>query len=261
MVCQSRFKSGHDLTGLQPSAAGAIMSRRGLKRSAFGARNEQRAMTSPWQSSRAVRLGVAGLMSLLTTGCAGAGRTSPTAPSASSQVSISPGAYLFVASVSATSLLPGSSATVVGCSGSGTVVGVSTSSFVTLSQEGSTWVARSTTPADGDVEIRFGESAPIVGQVQVAGTARGTVVDRRAAQTHGSVSLRLSGATAAGAVLNGGFYTWPGPLLLRQRHRDIYCGYCGELHRRWRLRTSAVDDSEAGALRGEPLVFIANAET
>ncbi len=164
------------------------------------ARGDQGAMPNLRQSFRAVLSGATGLLLLFMTACTGAGSSSPTAPTVSSEILT--GAYLFLASVSATSVLPGSPATFVGCSNSG-VIGLSLSSFVTLSRQGNTWIARSTTSADGDLEIRLSESAGVFGQVQLTGSARGTAVDRRSAQTLGLPSLQLSVANGPGAVLSG----------------------------------------------------------
>ena len=75
--------------------------------------------------------------------------------------------------------------------------------------EGNDWVARSTTPADGDAEIRFAEIGLRFGQVDVSGMARGTLIDRRAAQSLGLASMRLSSASGAGAMLTGAFYNSP----------------------------------------------------
>ncbi len=65
--------------------------------------------------------------------------------------------------------------------GGGFVGFVSLTTNVTLSQDGSDWVARSPTPTNGDIELRFHETGALhlvgsgaVGSVYVSGTVTGT---------------------------------------------------------------------------------------
>jgi hypothetical protein len=66
-------------------------------------------------------------------------------------------------------------------SGGGLVGFVSLTTNVTLSQDGSDWVARSTTPDNGNIDLRFHETggqevggSGVVGSVYVSGTLTGT---------------------------------------------------------------------------------------
>jgi hypothetical protein len=147
--------------------------------------------------------GRAGIMALLLL-VAGCGDDSgPTSPTPATTLPLEAGAYVVVATAHST--LPSGD----GCSGTGAFAGVSIMSFVTLNHEGSDWVARSTTPADGDAEIRFAEVGLRFAQVDVSGMARGTLIDRRAAQSLGLASMRLSSASGVGAMLTGAFYNSP----------------------------------------------------
>jgi hypothetical protein len=147
--------------------------------------------------------GRAGTMALLLLAAACDNESGPTSPTTATTLPLEPGSYVVVAS--AHSLLPSGA----GCSGTGAFVGMSIVSFVTLNHEGTDWVARSTTPADGDAEIRFAEIGLRFAQVDVSGMARGTLIDRRAAQSFGLASMRLSSASGVGAMLTGAFYNSP----------------------------------------------------
>ena len=149
------------------------------------------------------RRGAIGLLALLA-GCGEGGGAAPTAPTGAAALALEPGAYVVVATAQST--IPPITA---GCIGTGTFVGVSIMSFVTLSHEGDAWVARSTTPADGDAEIRLTQAGSNFGQPAVTGVARGTLIDRRAAQSVGLASMRFSGSGSAGATLTGSYYTSP----------------------------------------------------
>jgi hypothetical protein len=138
---------------------------------------------------------------LLVAGCDD--RSAPTSPTSTTTLPLEPGAYVVVATAHST--LPSGD----GCSGTGAFAGVSIMSFVTLSHEAGEWVARSATAADGDAEIRFAEVGLRFAQVDVSGMARGTLIDRRAAQTLGLASMRLSSASGVGAMLTGAFYNSP----------------------------------------------------
>jgi hypothetical protein len=116
-----------------------------------------------------------------------------------------PGAYLLAASATATAVVDGPTASFAGCTGTGTFVGVSILSFVTLGRDGAGWVARSTTPEDGNVELRLASAQSSFGLVLMAGTAQGTAIDRRAAGSLGLASMTFSGGAGPTAHLSGSF--------------------------------------------------------
>ena len=147
------------------------------------------------------RTGAIGLVALLA-GCSDSGNRSPTGPTGTAGLALEPGSYVVVATAQST--IPPITA---GCIGTGTFVGVSILSFVTLSREGDAWVARSTTLADGDAEIRITQVGMNFTQPAVTGVARGTLIDRRAVP--GMASMRFSGAGNAGAALTGSYYASP----------------------------------------------------
>ena len=98
--------------------------------------------------------------------------SSPSTPSGSSgavdRLTITPGPYDFFLSQN-----PAPSQ----C-GVNSIAGAVVSSHVTLSHEGTTWIARSTTTADGDLEIRFSDTGdptfnPVV---PISGTLKGTAI-------------------------------------------------------------------------------------
>ena len=149
------------------------------------------------------RTGAIGLVALLA-GCGDGGSGSPTGPTGMAGLALEPGSYVVVATAQST--IPPITA---GCIGTGTFVGVSILSFVTLSREADAWVARSTTPADGDAEIRITQVGMNFSQPAVSGVARGTLIDRRAVEGMGIASVRFSGAGNAGATLTGSYYSSP----------------------------------------------------
>jgi hypothetical protein len=132
--------------------------------------------------------------------------SAPTPPQGSSQITLEPGEYVFVANGIRDQPVPGPPVP-------GECIGVSIMSFITLSRAGNVWLVRSTGPDDGDLEIRFEEAGTMLGQPGLAGAAQGTVIDRRSAQTLGLASMRLAGAAEATATLSGGFSNWPAPQL------------------------------------------------
>jgi hypothetical protein len=75
--------------------------------------------------------------------------------------------------------------------------------LVTLEQDGGYWVARSTTPELGDLELRFRESGGT--GLQVAGTIRGTGVDAglTPAATVNDVRVSLGGERGGDATVQG----------------------------------------------------------
>jgi hypothetical protein len=154
----------------------------------------------------------AGVLALVTIACAtgcGDGVDTPSSPSgaagSSSGLSVEPGAYVLVASASMTPVVDGQTVSLEGCTGTGTFAGVSVLSFVTLGRDGAAWVARSTTPEDGSVELRLVTAQSSFGPVLMAGTAHGTAVDRRAAGNLGLASMTFSGAGGPAANLSGSF--------------------------------------------------------
>jgi hypothetical protein len=90
---------------------------------------------------------------------------------------------------------------------------------VTVSRDGNGWVARSTSPADGDIELRLRETGPalVVGRLQISvnveGTIRGTgaslyngsvvqeyVLFRDATRIEGTLASSVGTGTIAGAI-------------------------------------------------------------
>jgi hypothetical protein len=153
----------------------------------------------------------AGVLALVTIACAagcGDGVETPSSPSfagGSSSLTVDPGAYVLVASASVTPVVGGQTVSLEGCSGAGTFAGVSILSFVTLGRDGAAWVARSSTPEDGNVELRLVTAQSSLGPVLMAGSAQGTAVDRRAAGSLGLASMTFSGAAGPAANLSGSF--------------------------------------------------------
>jgi hypothetical protein len=154
---------------------------------------------------------VAGVLALVTMACAagcGDGVDTPSSPSGaggSSSLIVEPGAYVLVASASVTPVVNGQTVSLEGCTGAGTFAGVSILSFVTLARDGSAWVARSTAPEDGNVDLRLVTAQSSFGPVMMAGTVQGTAVDRRAAGTLGLASMTFSGAAGPAVNLSGSF--------------------------------------------------------
>ena len=93
------------------------------------------------------------------------------------------------------------------CSESDRYIGVSLQTNLRVEYDGGVLVARSTSPADGDLEIRASVSGSRFGQTLVAGTARGTAVD-------GTTTLRFSDGGDGAASLFGTLSTYPAPFLL-----------------------------------------------
>ena len=158
-----------------------------------------------------LRAPAAGVLALVTIACAtgcGDGVDTPSSPSGaggSSNLSVEPGAYVLVASASVTPVVSGQTVSLEGCTGTGTFAGVSIFSFVTLGRDGAAWVARSTSPEDGNVELQLITAQSSFGPVLMAGTAQGTAVDRRAAGNLGLASMTFSGAGGSAASLSGSF--------------------------------------------------------
>ena len=126
-----------------------------------------------------------------------------TGQSGASLLPLQPGTYVLGASASITPVVNGQTVAFEGCAGTGTFVGVSILSFMTLGREGTMWVATSATPEDGDAEIRLAEAQGPAGLVVVAGSARGTALDRRAVATIGLASMTFSGEGVPTARLSG----------------------------------------------------------
>lgn len=146
--------------------------------------------------SRAARILTAALACSLIASASGCSKTA-TSPAAE-PLQITPGAYtLGVGSLTLNSpcAAPGSS-------------NISFHTRVTITHEGANWFARSTTGADGDVEIAFHE-APFF----VAGTMHGSGID----QTNDSSSRKQFIAFADGAIQLG---TAPPP----SQHLDYVVG-------------------------------------
>lgn len=76
---------------------------------------------------------------------------------------------------------------------------VSMSSRVSLSREGTEWVARSSSPADGTLELRFrGSPGPVINSsAPIGGTLRGTAnhKDNVASNVQRSMTVPISGAS------------------------------------------------------------------
>jgi hypothetical protein len=126
-----------------------------------------------------------------------------TGQSGASALPVQPGTYVLGASASITPVANGQTVVFEGCSGTGTFVGVSILSFMTLGREGTMWVAKSATPADGDAEIRLADVQGPAGLVVIAGSARGTALDRRAVGAIGLASITFSGEGVPTATLSG----------------------------------------------------------
>ena len=101
-------------------------------------------------------------LSLALAGCGG----TPVSPE-SSLLPLTPGNYVLVGYAQPLST----------CQGTGAFQGVTLLSYITLSRQGTAWLARSATPADGDVELRFEEKGTSLSTLALAGTARGTARD------------------------------------------------------------------------------------
>ena len=121
------------------------------------------------------RLAVAGLVALL--GVAACGGRGPTAPSGVDRLQLPLGAYTFMASATASQSPP--------CTTTGSMApAFRLFARVTLAHEGQEWVARSSTIADGNIELRFHDTGGgtsfggSVVTVAVSGTIRGTGTSR-----------------------------------------------------------------------------------
>jgi hypothetical protein len=144
---------------------------------------------------------------------------------------IQPGAFVLVTSPSN---LSGSA-----CSGSGGFNEVVASS-ITLSREGSTWVARSATTEYGNVELRFNETRAASGPVLVAGVASGTTVDQRGGAIDAQVGMTFLGDGSSGTTLAGSFEPTPRPRFVGTAtgmvriSRFAGIGFCGAAT--WEIR-------------------------
>jgi hypothetical protein len=85
------------------------------------------------------------------------------------------------------------------------LAGAVISSHVTLTHEGTTWIARSTTAADGDLEIRFSDTGgPTFGfSVPIEGTLKGTAIRPRTSFNDGVTFFVNPGPTSVIAVSGG----------------------------------------------------------
>jgi hypothetical protein len=136
----------------------------------------------------------------------GAGCDSIAAPAPQLPLLVPPGAY----SLSAQPALSVSDAT---CSGSHQVIGGAVSGLVTVSYEGTVLVARSTTPDNGNLEVRLSASMARSGTIVVSGVARGTIIDRRAEQTIGTATLTFASRDDQPVAFTGTVHRFPDPLV------------------------------------------------
>lgn len=112
---------------------------------------------------------------------------------------LSPGAYVLAASAVSLDFSGGTD-----CRGTGTFVGVSHLSYVTLSQEASTWIVRSESAEYGTAEFRFAAATGSSGSFQLNGTARGVSHDLRASSTLGVATMAFVGSDGTSpATLSG----------------------------------------------------------
>jgi hypothetical protein len=86
--------------------------------------------------------------------------------------------------------------------------GTSILTTLILSNEGTDWVARSLSPEQGSLEIRFHSSGGFVfSQPALAGTATGSQLDTESGQAHAGVRFIIDGtASVEGSTLNFIFY-------------------------------------------------------
>lgn len=128
---------------------------------------------------------------------------SPSAPAGSSdavdRLTITPGPYDFFLSQN-----PAPSQ----C-GVNSIAGAVISAHVTLAHEGANWIARSTTTADGDLEIRFSDTGaatfnPIV---PISGTLKGTAIRPRTPLDDGVSFFVNPGPSSVTAVSGANFST------------------------------------------------------
>ena len=98
-------------------------------------------------------------LSLALASCGG----TPVSPE-SSLLPLTPGNYVLV----------GFAQPLSNCQGTGAFQGVTLLSYITLSRQGTAWLARSASPADGDVELSFEEKGTSLTTLVLAGTVRGT---------------------------------------------------------------------------------------
>lgn len=117
--------------------------------------------------------------------------SAPTSPEDLFNLHLTPGEYLFVTSV----LNPPPN-----CGPNFGTQDVAMSSRVTLNREGSDWVARSTTTADGTLQFTFrGAPGPVIDSSSpVGGTVRGTAhhQDNANSSIKRSVTIPISGESA-----------------------------------------------------------------
>jgi hypothetical protein len=136
--------------------------------------------------SRARRPAVAGLVAFVLAcliGCR--------SPSVPSRLALEPGRYVIVTSPE--------EITPTTCSGPG--LGGSIVTLVTLSRNGSEWVARSESGSNGDVELRFHEVEGNFGVwIATDGTLHGTGQDSRNAFSTVAGSVSFSGANQLGSA-------------------------------------------------------------
>ena len=136
-------------------------------------------------------------LSLALASCGG----TPVSPE-SSLLPLAPGNYVLV----------GFAQPLSNCQGTGAFQGVTLLSYITLSRQGTAWLARSASPADGDVELSFEEKGTSLTTLALAGTVRGTARDLRSAASLGVFSVAFSAQGGSGAAdLQGGASTLPTP--------------------------------------------------
>ena len=99
------------------------------------------------------------------------------------------------------------------CSESDRYLGVAIETFVIVTYDAEVLVARSTASQNGDMEMRIAVSGSRFGTFLVSGTARGTAIDRRDAQSTGLATLGFSDGANGAASLTGMLFTNPTPYL------------------------------------------------
>ena len=97
-------------------------------------------------------------LSLALAGCGG----TPVSPE-SSLLPLTPGNYVLVGYAQPLST----------CQGTGAFQGVTLLSYITLSRQGTAWLARSATPADGDVELSVRGEGYVVVDSRIGGDSQG----------------------------------------------------------------------------------------
>ncbi len=171
-------------------------------------------------------------LSLALAGCGG----TPVSPE-SSLLPLTPGNYVLVGYAQPLST----------CQGTGAFQGVTLLSYITLSRQGTAWLARSATPADGDVELWFEDEGFVVVDSRIGGDSQG---HRTRSQERGFSRRLFGGVLGSGRVGRGG------PARGRLDASDTECiplrlwsGHGRRCARPRDLRTGVLSDSKPRSLR------------